>query len=253
MMYSVTLIFLILFVLLVWFLVSHDRGPKEPIGALWVAFAFGIIAMFIALTLEHFVSSFTETFPMIFQINLADFVLAGAIEEFSKFIPLALWIYRKNFFNEHNDGIIYFAICGLTFGLFENIAYTFANGSGTGFMRLLLVPIFHGASSSIVGYYLAKKKVENRSVLITIFVLLSISILHALYNFGLSSGITVLFVLSLMIALLLATGLFLYFMFANSEDKKMGISAAGEAKFCQYCGFRNLHHSLYCEHCGEKF
>ncbi len=248
----VTLIFLVIFATLIWYLVSHDRGPKEPIGALWVAFAFGIFAIMLSVGVEYLTDLWSRSFADIIQVILVKSVFVGTIEEFAKFLPLALYIYNKKYFNEHNDGIIYFAICGLTFGLFENLTYTFIYGPEVGILRAITVPIFHGASTAAVGFFFAKKKIDNNSFLSTILALLSVTIMHALYNFGLDSQILFFLLVSLIITLLLAAGLFVFYILSNDSDRREGISISGRNNYCRYCGRKNINKSLFCEYCGKK-
>jgi len=125
--YLIILTFIALGSLLVGYLLHHDHGRHLPIESLWVAFGFGVLGMILAGFLERLV------LPLQFMISPANVSLGnrlwislvvGALEEIAKFVPLALYVYRKPYFKEHTDGVIYFAICGLTFGLGANILYT---------------------------------------------------------------------------------------------------------------------------------
>ena len=231
-MYIVILSFIALSSLLIWYLLKHDHGRKLPIGSLWLASGFGIIAVTLAWYLEQWllpkdfaVASHSAGLGLTFLLFLA----VGFLEEGVKFLPLAVFIYRKPYFKEHTDGVIYFAICGLTFGLSENILYTVSLGAKAGIVRLVLTPFFHAAATSILGYYLV-----------------------SLYDFGLSSGKLQLGVLSFMITLLFSLGIFLYFMSANDLDKAaLARATACPNNFCKYCGRPNIRHAPFCEYCGH--
>jgi RsiW-degrading membrane proteinase PrsW (M82 family) len=251
-MFFIFIIFILIVVGLVWYLLSRDRGSREPVGALWAAAGFGVLGIAIAIFLE------TKLLPLDSAIDsknlgfvLVSFLAVGIIEEVAKFGPLAAFIYKKPYFNEHTDGIIYFAISGITFGLFENIGYTLGFGAKVGLTRIILVPFFHAATTGMVGYYLAKAKVEHRPWQMCLLPLLALALLHGVYDFGLTSNIGVFQVLSLVLTLLFSVGLFLYYMRANELDKAVGLSAVGSNKFCRACGKPNPNHTLYCEICGK--
>ncbi len=176
----------------------------------------------------------------------------GVIEEACKFLPLAFIIYGRKFFNEHTDGIIYFALAGLGFGLPENILYTVQFGAQTGLSRLLLTPIFHATTTGIVGYFLAKRKLSHKSPWIVALPLAGVMLLHGIYDFGLESSSDVLKLVSLLITLCLAGNLFLLFYKATDQDQDMGLSVVGHNTFCRTCGWPNPRHHLYCVHCGKN-
>ena len=238
---------------LVWFLLSHDRGQKEPIDALWMAVGFGIAGALAAGFLEgHWLSTDNLLAGMphwtIFKTSMG----IAVIEESCKFIPLAIYIYKKGYFNEHTDGVIYFALAGLGFGLPENILYTLQYGAKTGLLRLFLTPLFHAAATAAIGYYLINRKLSKKSVFGIIFPLLTVILLHGFYDFGLASDTVILNTASIIITLCMSAGIFLLFMLATDKDQELGISAVGHNKYCRSCGWSNPHHNLYCTHCGKN-
>lgn len=245
-----TLISIALFLLssgfLVWYFLKNDRGVKEPRGALFAAAGFGILAVGFAIWAELFLPSPTEVGSTILTILLVGLAV-GIIEESAKFIPLALFIRNKSYFNEHTDGIIYFGIVGLTFGLIENLFYLFfykshLGGSNlTGIFRLIVLFFFHAASTGIVGYYFAKAKVHKQSIARPIIVLAILAVVHGLYDFlflyashmyqnsdvvsdNASSMIVLSLVSGLVISALLNTFLFLYFSRARQWDASVGLA-----------------------------
>jgi RsiW-degrading membrane proteinase PrsW (M82 family) len=241
--FGIFLVFIGLAIGLVWYFLSHDRGEKEPIGALWIAAGFGLIAVVIAGLLENFLlPSDLVTSQHAASAVLVPALGVGVIEEAAKFLPLALFIYPRRYFNEHTDGIIYFAIVGLGFGLPENILYTTQYGSKVGLSRILLTPFFHAATTSMVGYF----------SLWLVAVMLGVAmLLHGLYDFGLMSGILIFVIMSLMITVVVAVGMFLFYMRATELDQDIGLSVVGNNSFCRTCGTANPKHRLFCSHCGN--
>lgn len=245
-----TLVSLLLFLLssglLVWYFLRGDHGPKERKSALLVAAGFGVLGIIVAVGLELLLpnpTSPTITVPLLFLICLA----VGIIEESAKFIPLALFIRKKSYFNEHTDGIIYFGIAGLTFGLIENLTYLFVyknrlGGSElTGIFRLVVLFFFHAASTGIVGYYFAKAKIHQQSMIRPILALGTLAIFHGTYDFlfffaatayrnsYLISQNTALLVIvalvaGLIMSALLNTCLFLYYRRARQWDVSIGLA-----------------------------
>jgi len=251
--YFVLAIFLGISLLLLWFLISSEKGPKEPAKGLWAAFGFGLLSLVTGPTLDYILFGSGEGLegaPLI--IILISSLGTGFLEETFKFGPLALYIYKKNYFTEHSDGIIYFAIVGLTFGFFENLLYTIGYGAEVGLERLLVVPIFHGASTAIIGYFLAKQKVNGGKVGMTLTALIVVAIIHGMYNFGMMASSDYFFVLSLMLTLLLVVGLFIFYGDAKEKDLLHGLSVKGPNEYCKFCGTKNIKRSIFCEYCGKK-
>jgi RsiW-degrading membrane proteinase PrsW (M82 family) len=238
---------------LAWFLISQDHGKKEPIMALWFAFGMGALGALAAYYIENrFVSSSNLVIGTPKGTLLSTTMIVAAIEESCKFIPLALLIYSRRFFNEYTDGVIYFSLAGLGFGLPENILYTLQGGTQTGMTRLFLTPVFHASITGMVGYFLAKKKLGKRSILIVIVPFIAAILLHAIYDFGLLSGVSIYNVLSITITLCLTGNLFFLFFRATDHDQDLGLSVVGHNSFCRSCGWPNPHHHLYCVHCGKN-
>ena len=238
---------------LAWFLISQDHGKKEPILALWFAFGMGALAAVLAYYIENkFISasSLTATSPKTTLLSAT--MLVAVIEESCKFLPLAALIYGRKFFNEHVDGVIYFALAGLGFGLPENILYTLQGGTQTGLTRLFLTPVFHASITGMVGYFLARQKLGKRSPLIVVIPFIAAIVLHGVYDFGLLSGVTTYTIASITITLCLTGNLFFLFYRAIDHDQELGLSVVGHNSFCRSCGWPNPKHHLYCVHCGKN-
>jgi RsiW-degrading membrane proteinase PrsW (M82 family) len=148
--------------------------------------------------------------------------------------------------------VIYFAIAGLGFGVPENILYTLQFGAKVGLARIVLTPFFHAATTCMVGYFLIKAKLKETSMLVVGLVLVGAMALHGLYDFGLISGMPLFIVLSLMITVVMATGIFLFYMRATELDQAKGLSRIGIANFCRHCGQANPKHMLFCTACGQR-
>lgn len=246
------LVFIALAVGLTWYFLAHDHGEKEPIGALWAAFGFGFLGAVAASFIEQlFISQDPATLsPGVSLFRMA--MLIGVTEEVCKFLPLALFIYKRRYFNEHLDGVIYFGLAGLGFGLIENILYSLSFGLKAGLTRIIMTPFFHVATTALVGYFLIKVKLDHKPKWQAVLALVLAIVLHGLYDYGLFSGQDILVVLSLMITLGMTAFLFVLYMRASELDQAMGLSVVGKNSFCRSCGYPNPSHNLYCQRCGQR-
>jgi protease PrsW len=243
--FGILLVFILVSAGLAAFLIANDHGEKEPVGALWLAFGFGFGGGIVAAILENlFISpndlTSTARLATIFWAAIG----VGVIEEACKFIPLSLYLYPKRYFNEHTDGIIYFAIAGLGFGLPENILYTLQYGASTGISRIFLTPFFHAAITGMVGFFLIRSKLAHRSRFRVWLALGAAMLLHGMYDFGLISNNIVFTVISIVITISLSLTLFLLYFRATDLDQQMGLSVVGHNSFCRNCGYSNPKHHL---------
>jgi len=247
----IVFIFVLIAIGLTWFFLAKDKGTKEPVSALWIALGFGLLGAVAA----GFVESLIIPIKALSGGPIGEVLLAslgvGIIEEFFKFVPLALFIYHKSYFNEHTDGVIYFAIAGLGFGIPENILYSVQFGAHAAILRLFLTPIFHAATTGFVGYFLIKSKIDHKPLYKTGLALAFAMVIHGLYDFGLSSGNTIFAIMSFMITFGMSVGLFILYARATELDKEQGLSVVGNNSFCRSCGTNNPNHNLYCAHCGK--
>jgi protease PrsW len=245
------ILFIVLGVGLAWYLIVHDRGEREPIGSLWIALGLGLFAAIPAMLLERHFLDVRIGDGGLTTAMLVTMLSVGVIEEACKFVPLAIFIYKKRYFNEHTDGVIYFALAGLGFGVPENILYTAQFGAKVGMMRVFLTPIFHAATTAFVGYFFIKYKLEGKSPFMVLLPLTGAMVLHGIYNFGLGSQSALFTMSSLVIAFGLSAMFFILFLKANERDQALGLSVNGNNSFCRSCGQANPSHHMYCTRCGK--
>ena len=246
--------------LFILFIVKRDRGSKEPITALFAAMGFGVLGVIAAGTLNNiFVPS-----AVIDQIGSQEVggvptwqlftaaLTVGLIEESVKAIPLAIYIYKKHYFNELTDGIIYFGIVGLTFGIIEDFMYAIEYGGGVGLMRIIMSPYLHAGFCAIFGMYFVQKKLLKRSWWIVVAAFIAAVLAHALFDFAAFTGTGWSVLALLVMTVVINVGLFVFFRRAQKIDEKMGNSAVGMNKFCRSCGRPNKDRHLYCLYCGKR-
>lgn len=254
---ALTLFVLVIF-LFIKFIIKKDRGHKEPLGALFIAMGFGFLAVILAFFLEDlFIPQAIEeglnagkNIEMGFNLLQASLMI-GIVEEGVKAIPLALFIFKRKYFDELTDGVIYFGITALTFGMIENIAYGLSYGIGTGIFRIIFLPYLHAGFTILFGISLAYKKVLNKSWLVVIAGFASAVLVHAIYDyFAFTGGLGMLVVLIITVGLNIM--LFVLFKKAQKGDEARGQSSLGANNFCQFCGKPNPKNMLYCSFCGKR-
>ena len=225
-LYVVLFAFILIGILMVLFFLVNDRGEKEPINALIIAILFGLVTFPAAGIIETLFINSTYLNPQQSSYKQAflAFMLVGFIEESLKIIPLAAYIYKQKFFNEHTDGIIYFALAGLGFGIPENIIYTFQYGARAGVGRLMLTPIFHAATVAIVGYYLIQVKLNKRSWWSVVIALIGAILIHGVYDFSLSTDNPIMISIAVAITMSISSLLFINFLSAKKIDQLEGLA-----------------------------
>jgi len=234
------------------YLVNQDKGEREPIKALWAAFGFGALGTVAAVFLELWLlPNVTNHVVPLSTLAFTTFGI-GVIEECAKALPLIFFIYRKRYFNEHTDGVIYFGLAGLGFGLPENILYTLQFGAKAGIARIALTPLFHAATTAVIGYALIRCKLDKQPKLRVIKVVTVVALLHGFYDFGLMSGVGILQLLAVAVTVAFTVNLFVIFKKAKALDEQQGLSVVGNNSFCRTCGHPNPKHNLYCSRCGNR-
>lgn len=219
------------------FFVKHDPGPAEPKREIRIAVVFGVLSVVFAIALSAAFDVLVFSGADEFTLNSASYtgvlpffipvLIFATIEELTKFVPIALYLRSKPFFNEHTDGIIYFASVGLTFGAIENLLYGIGSG-GTGLVviRLVIALFFHGALTSIAGYFYARAHVMKSNLRAPIAAFVGVSITHALYNFVISqtgSNSTFIFAAAA-IAVIANCWMFWLYYVASDRDIRLGLT-----------------------------
>ena len=238
---------------LTWYLLSKDKGEREPTGPLWGAIGFGVLAVILAMILEAIFLPDTDQLSKSHDAGqlFAASMGVGIIEELCKYLPLAAFIYQKRYFYEDTDGILYFALAGIGFGLPEDVIYTLDSGATTGFVRALLGPFFHSVTTATVGYVLIRSKLSGKGFWAPLPVLLLMMFVHGLYDFGVLYENLFFWGISLVITVGLTIFIFKIAARAKVRDQQIGLSVVGVNAFCRACGAPNPKRSLYCTRCGR--
>jgi len=184
-------IFLLLLAILPGFVICFliiraDRFEKEPKWLMALAFIFGALITYPTMLVEGLATNLGwEESGNFFKVFFFALLFVGLIEEFFKFICLALPYFRKEF-NEPLDGIVYAVLIAMGFATLENIIYADRFGISTVALRAFTAVPAHGAFAVIMGYYVGLSKVEintTEKIKLILFGLGIASFLHGLYDF----------------------------------------------------------------------
>lgn len=159
---------------------ARDRYP-EPQRVLWVTFGLGVLSVlgiFFVLTYSPAVDAIENPYLR----GFADAFLVAAIpEELVKLLVLVRYCARKKEFNEPIDGLIYGCAASLGFATLENVLYVASNGFGVAVLRAFTAVPGHAFSGAILGWYVAKWKLERKKMAVVVGYLW-IVLLHGLYD-----------------------------------------------------------------------
>ena len=162
-----------------------DKYEKEPIRLLVISFILGVLSVVPTLLLSGLGTYFFGFEPtssnLIFSL-ISCVIGIGLVEEFSKFIFVRYYAYKKNDFNEPFDGIVYCVMVSMGFATIENILYVAASGASTGWLRMFTAVPMHAVFAIVMGYYLGVQKSFGVKTAALQGLLLA-SLLHGVYDF----------------------------------------------------------------------
>lgn len=239
----------------IYWLLSSDRGPKEPKKLLILSGIFGALACVAAVILEviFLPDAITSTPDRLSTGSLfGGSMLIGLIEEGCKSLPLVIALLVLRSIDEVTDGLIYFGIAGMTFGVIEDISYAFSLGAGAGIAKMVTGPFIHAGFCVLVGWALASAKIQKRTWLLPIIGFAAAVGFHGLYDFGLFYGHSWSILMSLAITVFININIFWLMRVAKRADARLGIAASGDNLYCRACGRPNPEHFLHCKYCGAR-
>lgn len=224
-----------------WFWWRKDRFEKEPARYLVITFFLGALVLIPAAILETVLQT---------GIWVVDEVMVGVIEEFSKFLAVYLFVFRKSEFNEVMDGIVYAAAAALGFASLENFLYIFGYGAGVMVGRAVFSTLGHVLFSAFWGYALGLKKIEGRNVVFTGLILAAGT--HAIYNMLLESVCGIVLMIALILALYIITSRRVKYSLSVSPFRTGRPPKAAAVVRCPNCGTEIDTETVFCPNCGTK-
>lgn len=181
-------------VLLLTYFYLRDQFDREPLGHLFITFGLGMFAMFAA---QGAGLAVMELLPVGWLdggsegARLFDaFIVAGAIEDASRYILLLAAVYHWKEFDEPMDGLIYGVTLALGFATLENYFYLSRFGVGLAWQRAVFAVPAHALFGGTMGFYLGKNKFgehtsSTRALNLVLALVLPI-LFHGAYDYALS-------------------------------------------------------------------
>ncbi len=164
-----------------------DKYEPEPIKKIIITFFLGFLAAFVAIIIELILEDILLNSVSGLLLHLLKaFVVAGFVEEFSKYLMVISGPYKSRHFNEIMDGIIYTVVVSLGFATLENIFYVLKGGFSVGILRAFLSVPAHAFFSSIMGFFIGKAKFTRSKTKRNFYFIIALfiaSLFHGLYDF----------------------------------------------------------------------
>lgn len=233
-----------------------DKFEKEPERLIYLAFFAGVLSTIPSVLLEIPLGVANVHHPRPLSELLVIFLWVGIVEETFKFLAVRITAYRSSQFNEVMDGMVYMVSAAMGFAAAENVGYMLGFGFSVGLLRAILSYLAHLSFSAILGYYMAKAKIEKNGNWLWIGFILAIS-LHWFYNFFFVLGTMKtsggFFFLGLLVWIF---GLILTFILvkkaqAVSPFRTTHLLPRRLTRPCQACGKTVSSKAWICHHCGE--
>lgn len=193
-------------VLLLAYFYLRDRFEREPLGHLTLAYALGMYAMIAAQGLSTAAAGWVAAG----WLNTSEggrlfdaFVLAGFIEELSKWVILMAAVYHWSEVDEPLDGLIYGVAIALGFATLENVIYLQRLGLEVFWPRAVFAVPAHALFGGSMGYYAGRAKFDHDETGVApalrrrrlfadhLCCLLVPTLFHGTYDFALLHGLDV--------------------------------------------------------------
>ena len=163
-----------------------DRWDPEPKKLVVKGFIWGVLAVFPAtfyeetfVTILGWEGSFNDTW---WQTVISAFFGIALAEEACKFFFLKEFIYEDPNFNDPFDGVVYGGMIGCGFATMENILYVISSGYETGILRMLTAVPAHAFLGIILGYFMGKAKFFPKPWKHLTLGLVTVIMLHGVYD-----------------------------------------------------------------------
>jgi RsiW-degrading membrane proteinase PrsW (M82 family) len=162
------------------FFLFEDRKNPEPPFLITKIFLLGMLAAGFAVCIEYLLSSRFFGLVGIANYSFPALLSNGFVEEIMKFLVVLLFIRKSRFLDEPIDLMIYMITAALGFAAVENLFFFNSVRSieeliGLASLRFVGATLMHALASGILGYLWAKRRL--------IFGLISVSLLHAVFNY----------------------------------------------------------------------
>ena len=169
------------------FVYFQDKYEPEHRLPLLLCFGLGALATLPIMAMERYLLFLSgDIFHSWLRLFAFSFFVIGLIEEAGKFAILYWFPFRRPFFNEPLDGIVYAVMIGMGYACVENLWYAQEYGFRVTLLRMFTAVPAHAVFSVIMGYYLGLARFPKLGTNTRNAVLRSIlwpATAHGLYDF----------------------------------------------------------------------
>jgi RsiW-degrading membrane proteinase PrsW (M82 family) len=151
------------------FFYRRDRREPEPrTMVLGVAVLGALVGSAIVIPLLRdvlAVDTRLDSSPLAFLAG--SILIVGVVEEFAKYLTIRFSVYQSDEFDERADGVVYASAAGVGLAVALNVAFVVESGGvdlGAAAIRVVVTALAQGSFAAIVGYFLARQKLERRPV-----------------------------------------------------------------------------------------
>jgi protease PrsW len=149
------------------FFYQQDRLEPEPIGQVGRIFIAGLaLASGIGIPLTNELFRVQDWLYRDARTTvLGAICVIGAIESFTVYAAVRLFIYDSPEFDERVDGLVYATAAGLGYATALNLRFILSNGGaalGAGEVYVTEVALAQAAFAGVLGYFLGRAKLERR-------------------------------------------------------------------------------------------
>ena len=137
------------------YVIRSDKYEPEPLSALLFSFVLGALLIIPTVALGRLIAWNSSTVGQTFY---QCFVQVAFVEEGLKLALLLLLFYKRPFFNEPLDGIIYAVMIGMGFATAENLLFAGKHPWFFYVQRACTAQLAHGAFSIIQGFYVGQAR-----------------------------------------------------------------------------------------------
>lgn len=189
-------------VFLLVFIYRKDTVEKEPAGLLLNLFALGALTIITALLMETGANTllllFLPSDSLIYKL-IDNFLVIALIEEAGKYVVLKTRTWKNPHFNYMFDAVVYAVVVSMGYAMVENILFLLNGSLELAIARALLSVPGHAIFGVYMGYFygLAKRAERmgdtNRCLSNLRYALIAPVIIHGLYDFFITAGLTFVF------------------------------------------------------------
>lgn len=172
-------------ILICFLIYRSDKYEKEAKTPLLICFLLGVVSAFPALKLEELGDrAGIDEFGGFWMLILLSFIVIALSEELVKFMVLFFYPFRKKFFNEPFDGIVYSVVIAMGFATIENMIYADLFGRETTILRAFTAVPAHAIFGVVMGYFIGIARFDSKNRLRYLaYGLGSAIFLHGIYDF----------------------------------------------------------------------